>query len=183
MSEPKLRELSESLDNIITKIAGYKASEAQVQEKISKNLKINIQNLINKWKLAKEENKFTIPFLEVLLDSYKSLKREAIQMGSKIEWNEENMGISQNNLEEQIIEISQALSEARDLKRKTEDKEISDSICSKGADLKLPKINSPCDILLWVKNYKQMSSFIPSDAHTRTHAHAHTRTHAHAHAH
>ena len=60
MSEPKLRELSESLDNIITKIAGYKASEAQVQEKISKNLKINIQNLINKWKLAKEET--VLPF-------------------------------------------------------------------------------------------------------------------------
>ena len=94
MSEPKLRELSEGLDSIITKIAAYKASEAQVQEKISKNLKINIQNLINKWKLAKDENSFTIPFLEVLLESYKSLKREAIQMGSKIEWTEENIGIS-----------------------------------------------------------------------------------------
>ena len=165
MSEPKLRELSENLDNIITKISGYKASEAQVQEKISKNLKINIENQINKWKLAKEENKFTIPFLEVLLESYKSLKKEAIQMGTKIEWNEENLGISQNNLEEQIIEISQALSEARDLKRKTDekDKKISDSICSKGPDLKLPKINTPCDILLWVKSYKQMSSFIPSE--------------------
>ena len=165
MSEPKLRELSENLDNIITKISGYKASEAQVQEKISKNLKINIENQINKWKLAKEENKFTIPFLEVLLESYKSLKKEAIQMGTKIEWNEENLGISQNNLEEQIIEISQALSEARDLKRKNEnnDKKISDSICSKGPDLKLPKINSPCDILLWVKSFKQMSAFIPSE--------------------
>ena len=119
-------------------------------------MKINIENLINKWKLAKEENKFTIPSLEVLLESYKSLKKEAIQMGTKIEWNEENLGISQNNLEEQIIEISQALSEARDLKRKNEekDKKISDSICSKGPDLKLPKINSPCDILLWVKSFK-----------------------------
>merc|ERR1712030_115891 len=46
MSEPKLRQLSENLDNIITKISGYKASEAQVQEKISKNLKINIENQI-----------------------------------------------------------------------------------------------------------------------------------------
>ena len=99
------------------------------------------------------------------MESYKSLKKEAIQMGTKIEWNEENLGISQNNLEEQIIEISQALSEARDLKRKNEekDKKISDSICSKGPDLKLPKINSPCDILLWVKSFKQMSAFIPSE--------------------
>ena len=44
-------------------------------------------------------------------------------MGTKIEWNEENLGISQNNLKEQIIEISQALSEARDLKRKNEEKD------------------------------------------------------------
>ena len=99
------------------------------------------------------------------MESYKSLKREAIQMGTKIEWNEENIGISQNNLEEQIIEISQALSEARDLKKKTDDKDkkISDSICSKGPDLKLPTLKGPSDILLWVKNYKQMSDFIPSE--------------------
>merc|ERR1711867_397060 len=84
-------------------------------------------------------------FLEVLLESYKSLKKECIQMGTKIEWNEDNLSISQNELEEQIIEISQAFSEAKDLKRKTDekDKKISDSICSKGPDLKLPKINKP----------------------------------------
>ena len=149
MSEPKLRELSEGLDSIITKIAAYKANEVQVQEKGAKNLKKNIQNIINKWKLAKEENSFTIPFLEVLLESYKSLKREAIQMASQIEWIKENIGVSQNDLEEQVIEISQALSEAKDLKKKSNDKEkkISDSICSKGPDLKLPKIQIPSDIL------------------------------------
>merc|ERR1712002_905570 len=145
MSEPKLRELSEGLDSIITKIAAYKTSEAHVQEKGAKNLKTNIQNLINKWKLAKEENSFTIPFLEVLLESYKSLKREAIQMASKIEWTEDNIGVSQNDLEEQVIEISQALSEAKDLKKKSDDKDkkISDSICSQGPNLKLPKLNRP----------------------------------------
>ena len=110
MSEPKLKELSENLDNVITKISGFKATETQVQEKISKNLKINIETQHNKWKLAKEENKFTIPFLEVLLETYRSLKKEAIQMATKIEWNEENLGMSQNSLEEEIVEISQAVS-------------------------------------------------------------------------
>ena len=155
MSEPKLKELSENLDNVITKISGLKATETQVQEKISKNLKINIETQHNKWKLAKEENKFTIPFLEVLLETYRSLKKEAIQMATKIEWNEENLGMSQNSLEEEIVEISQALSEAKDLKRRNEDKDkkISDSMCSQGPNLKLPKINSPCDILLWVKSF------------------------------
>ena len=88
MSEPKLKELSENLDTVITKISGFKATETQVNEKISKNLKINIETQHNKWKLAKEENKCTIPFLEVLLETYKSLKKEAIQMSTKIEWNE-----------------------------------------------------------------------------------------------
>ena len=165
MSEPKLKELSEGLDSIITKIASYKANEVQVQEKGAKNLKKNIQNIINKWKLAKEENSFTIPFLEVILEGYKSLKREAIQIASKIEWTEDNIGISQDNLDEQVIEISQALSDAKDLKKKSDDKEkkISDNICSKGPDLRLPKIQNPSDILLWMKNYKQMSEYIPND--------------------
>jgi len=165
MSEPKLKELSEGLDSIITKIASYKVNEVQVQEKGAKNLKKNIQNIINKWKLAKEENSFTIPFLEVILEGYKSLKREAIQIASKIEWTEDNIGISQDNLDEQVIEISQALSDAKDLKKKSDDKEkkISDNICSKGPDLRLPKIQNPSDILLWMKNYKQMSEYIPND--------------------
>ena len=165
MSEPKLKELSENLDTVITKISGFKATETQVNEKISKNLKINIETQHNKWKLAKEDNKFTIPFLEVLLETYRSLKKEAIQMSTKIDWNEETLGLSQNSLEEEIVEISQALSEARDLKRKNEDKDkkISDSICSSGPNLKLPKINSPCDILVWVKSFKQMTEFIPSE--------------------
>ena len=165
MSEPKLKELSEGLDSIITKIASYKVNEVQVQEKGAKNLKKNIQNIINKWKLAKEENSFTIPFLEVILEGYKSLKREAIQIASKIEWTEDNIGISQDDLDEQVIEISQALSDAKDLKKKSDDKEkkISDNICSKGPDLRLPKIQNPSDILLWMKNYKQMSEYIPND--------------------
>ena len=165
MSEPKLKELSEGLDSIITKIASYKVNEVQVQEKGAKNLKKNIQNIINKWKLAKEENSFTIPFLEVILEGYKSLKREAIQIASKIEWTEDNIGVSQDDLDEQVIEISQALSDAKDLKKKSDDKEkkISDNICSKGPDLRLPKIQNPSDILLWMKNYKQMSEYIPND--------------------
>ena len=165
MSEPKLKELSEALDSIITKIAAYKATEVQVQEKGAKNLKKNIQNIINKWKLAKEENSFTIPFLEVILEGYKSLKREAIQIASKIEWTEDNIGISQDNLDQQVIEISQALSDAKDLKKKSDDKEkkISDNICSKCPNLSLPRIQNPSDILLWMKNYKQMSEYIPND--------------------
>ena len=121
----------------------------------------------NKWILAKEDlsSPPTIPFLEVLLETYRSLKKEAIGLATKIDWTEETLGLSQNNLENEIIEISQALSEAKDLKKKNEDKDkkISDSICSQGPNLKLPKINSPCDILTWLKSYKQMSEFIPSD--------------------
>ena len=165
MSEPKLKELSEALDSIITKIAAYKATEVQVQEKGAKNLKKNILNIVNKWKLAKEENSFTIPFLEVILEGYKSLKREAIQIASKIEWTEDNIGISQDDFHAQVIEISQALSDAKDLKKKSDDKEkkMSDNICSKGPNLSLPRIQNPSDILLWWKNYKQMSEYIPND--------------------
>ena len=42
MSEPKLKELSELLDAVITKVSAFKATESQLNEKISKNLKINI---------------------------------------------------------------------------------------------------------------------------------------------
>ena len=63
------------------------------------------------------------------------------------------------------MEISQALSEAKDLKKQVEEKnkKISDSISSQGPALTLPKINNPCDILVWLKSYKQMNQFIHSD--------------------
>ena len=118
MSEPKLKELSENLDAVITKISAFKATEGQLNEKISKNLKINILTQHNKWILAKEDlsSPPTIPFLEVLLETYRSLKKEALGLAVKIDWTEETLGLSQENL-------SQALSEARDFKKKNEDKD------------------------------------------------------------
>ena len=115
--------------------------------------------------ISKGGNSFTIPFLEVILEEYKSLKKEAIQIASKIEWTEDNIGISQDDFHAQVIEISQALSDAKDLKKKSDDKEkkMSDNICSKGPNLSLPRIQNPSDILLWWKNYRQMSEYIPND--------------------
>ena len=99
--------------------------------------------------------------------AYNGITRGAngIQIASKIEWTEDNIGISQDDFHAQVIEISQALSDAKDLKKKSDDKEkkISDNICSKGPNLSLPRIQNPSDILLWMKNYKQMSENIPND--------------------
>merc|ERR1711895_250084 len=49
------------------------------------------------------------------------------------------------------------------MKSDDKEKKMSDNICSKGPNLSLPRIQNPSDILLWWKNYKQMSEYIPND--------------------
>ena len=93
------------------------------------------------------------------------MKKEAISLSTKVEWTITSFGISQLDLESIIVEISQTLQEARKLERQNEnkDKKISDQISSQGPALSLPKINSPTDIINWMKVYKQVSKFVHSD--------------------
>ena len=103
--------------------------------------------------------------MEVQLEMFKSLKKEAISLSTKVEWTVTSFGISQLDLESTIVELSQTLQEARKLERQNEnkDKKISDQISSQGPALSLPKIHSPTDIINWMKFYKQVSKFVHSD--------------------
>ena len=141
-----------------------KATEAQINDKLSKNLKENITKQYEKWTTSKESAP-SIPYLEVQLETFRALKKEAISLSTKIDWTANTLGISQSDLESVLVEISQTLQEARKLEKQAENKnqKISDQISSQGPALTLPKITNPCDILVWMKSYKQMSQYIHSD--------------------
>merc|ERR1712208_284374 len=64
-----------------------------------------------------------------------------------------------------IIKVSQTLQEAKrtDRQRESKDKKLSDQISSTGPPFSLPKIHSPCDIIKWMKIYKQVIQFVHSD--------------------
>ena len=165
LSCPEIKAMSEELDAKVSSISAHKATDEVIQAKLAHNLKENLTCQLNRW----EENKITssedIPFLEVQLESLKSLKREAISLSTKIDWTASSLGISQLDLEKIIIEVSQTLQEAKrtDRQRESKDKKLSDQISSTGPPLSLPKIHSPCDIIKWMKIYKQVIQFVHSD--------------------
>ena len=61
--------------------------------------------------------------MEVQLETFKSLKKEAISLASKVEWTVSSFGISQLDLESTIVELSQNLQEARKVERQNENKD------------------------------------------------------------
>ena len=139
---------------LIAKINAFKATEEQIQEKLSHNLKENLRMQVDRWNTSKISSP-TISYMEVQLETLKSLKKEAISLATKVEWTVSSFGISQLDLESTIVELSQNLQEARKVERQNEnkDKKISDQISSQGPPLSLPKIHSPTDIINWMKFY------------------------------
>ena len=144
--------MSENLDETIAKINAFKATEEQIQEKLSHNLKENLRMQVDRWNTSKISSP-TISYMEVQLETLKSLKKEAISLATKVEWTVSSFGISQLDLEQTIVELSQNLQEARrvELQNENKDKKISDQISSQGPPLSLPKIHSPTDIINWMK--------------------------------
>ena len=157
--------MSEDLDEKIAKISSFKATEDQIQKKLSCNLKENLKLQCDRWAANKISSPHDISYLEVQLETLKSLKKEAISLSTRVEWTPSSLGISQLDLEQIIVEISQTLQEARraDRQKESKDKKICDQISSQGSPLALPKIHSPTDILSWMKVYKQVSKFVHSD--------------------
>ena len=156
--------MSEDLDEKIAKISSFKATEEQIQKKLSFNLKENLKLQCERW----QTNKISSPdisYMEVQLETLKALKKEAISLATRVEWTESSFGISQLELEQTIVELSQNLQEARRVDRQNEskNKKICDQISSQGPPLALPKIHSPTDILNWMKMYKQVTKFVHSD--------------------
>ena len=141
------------------------SSQLCLQAKLAQNIKENLKCQLNRW----EENKITssedISYLEVQLDTLKSLKREAISLSTKVDWTVSSLGVSQLDLEKIIVEVSQTLQEAKrtDRQRESKDRKLCDQISSTGPPLSLPKIHSPTDILKWMKIYKQVIQFVHSD--------------------
>ena len=139
LSCPQIKALSETLDDTIKRISAFKATEQQINDKLSKNLKENITRQCEKWNTSKESAP-SIPYLEVQLETFRALKKEAISLSTKIDWTANTLGISQIDLESVIVEISQTLQEARKLEKQTENKnqKICEQISSQGPALTLP---------------------------------------------
>ena len=112
--------MSEDLDDKVSKISAFKATEDQIQAKLSHNLKENLKLQLDRWASNKTTSSDDISYLEVQLDTLKSLKREAISLGTKIDWTPSSLGISQLDLEQIIVEISLTLQEARRADRQKE---------------------------------------------------------------
>ena len=115
-----------------------------------------------------QTNKISSPdisYMEVQLDTLKALKKEAVSLATRVDWTESSFGVSQLDLDQTIIDLSQNLQEARRSERQNESKtkKISDQISSRGPALSLPKILTPTDILPWVKMYKQIKIHVTSD--------------------
>ena len=72
--------------------------------------------------------------MEVQLDTLKALKKEAVSLATRVDWTESSFGVSQLDLDETIIDLSQNLQEARRLERQNEskNKKISDQISRHG---------------------------------------------------
>ena len=157
--------MSEDLDEKIAKISSFKATEEQIQKKLSLHLKENLKLQCDRWQANKTSSPHDISYLEVQLETLKALKKEAISLSTRVEWTPSSLGISQLDLEQTIVEISQTLQEARraDRQKESKDKKISDQISSQGPPLALPKIHSPTDIINWMKFYKQVTKFVHSD--------------------
>ena len=162
LSCPQIKAMSEDLDDKVSKISAFKATEDQIQAKLSHNLKENLKLQLDRWASNKNTSPHDISYLEVQLETLKSLKKEAISLSTRVEWTPSSLGISQLDLEQIIVEISQTLQEARraDRQKESKDKKICDQISSQGPPLSLPKIHSPTDILNWMKFYKQVIQFI-----------------------
>ena len=75
---------------------------------MSKNLKENITTQYEKWTTSKEAAP-SIPYLEVQLETFRALKKEAIALSTMIDWTAQTLGISQSDLENVLVEISQTL--------------------------------------------------------------------------
>ena len=71
--------MCENLDETISKISAFKATEQQIQEKLSHNIKENLTRQVERWNTSKDSNP-TIPYLEVQLETFKALKKEAISL-------------------------------------------------------------------------------------------------------
>ena len=165
LSCPEIKAMSEELDAKVSAISAHKATEEVIQAKLAHNLKQNLTCQLNRWEENKISSSGDIPFLEVHLESLKSLKREAITLSTKIDWTTASLGINQLDLEKVIIEVSQALQEAKrnDRQKESKDRKLSDQISSTGPPLSLPKIHSPCDIIKWMTIYKKVIQFVHSD--------------------
>merc|ERR1712082_214361 len=153
---PQIKSMCEDLDQKIANINSFKATEEQQQKKLSSNLKENLKTQCERWKTNKISNP-DISYMEVKLDTLKALKKEAVSLATRVDWTESSFGVSQLDLDQTIIDLSQNLQEARRLERQNESKtkKISDQISSRGPPLSLPKIISPTDILPWMKMHKQ----------------------------
>ena len=113
--------MSEDLDEKIAKINSVKATEEQIQKKLSFNLKENLQLQCERWQTNKISSP-TICYMEVQLETLKALKKEAISLATRVEWTESSFGISQLDLEQTIVELSQNLQEARRVDPQNESK-------------------------------------------------------------
>merc|ERR1711888_371760 len=162
LSCPQIKAMSEDLYEKIAKISSFKATEDQIQKKLSCNLKENLKLQCDRWAANKTSSPQDISYLEVQLETLKSLKKEALSLSTKVEWTPSSLGISQLDLEQIIVEISQTLQETKrsDRQKESKDKKICDQISSQGPPLALPKIHSPTDILVWMKVYKQVNKFV-----------------------
>ena len=84
LSCPQIKAMSENLDETISKINAFKATEQQIQEKLSHNIKENLRMQVDRWNTSKSSNP-TISYMEVQLETFKSLKKEAISLSTKVE--------------------------------------------------------------------------------------------------
>ena len=118
LSCPQIKAMCETLDDTIKQISAFKATEQQINDKLSQNLKENITRQVERWNTSKDSAP-TIPYLEVQLETFRALKKEAISLSTKIDWTANTLGISQIDLESVIVEISQTLQESRKLEKQT----------------------------------------------------------------
>ena len=86
--------MCEDLDEKIAKINSFKATEEQMQKKLSSNLRENLKTQCERWKTNKNSNP-GISYMEVQLETLKQLKKEAVSLATRVDWTESSFGISQ----------------------------------------------------------------------------------------
>ena len=79
--------MSEDLDEKVAKISSFKATEDQIQKKLSCNLKENLKLQCDRWAANKTSSPHDISYLEVQLETLKALKKEALELsGHLLHW-------------------------------------------------------------------------------------------------